>query len=113
MKLAFLAAAMMLGGTALAQTPDNSMSSTTTAATPATTVAPGNSAPERDARGIAVISDSATAPPGWNSVPAVGGTGASPSAPAAPEGSAGPLPPCTRKVTDHCTQTYERGVAKK
>jgi hypothetical protein len=116
MKLALFAAALMLGGTALAQTTDtmttdqSSMSSTTTST--GTPVTPGNSNPERDARGIPVVSDSATAPPGWTSVPAVGGTGASPTAPAQPEGSAGPLPPCSRKVTDHCTQTYERGVPK-
>jgi hypothetical protein len=115
MKLALLAATLMLGSAAIAQAQDSSMSTTTTSTTtttPGTTVAPSNAAPERDARGIAVISDAATAPPGWNSMPAVGGTGASPSAPAQPEGSAGPLPPCSKKVTDHCTQTYERGVPK-
>ena len=73
-------------------------------------VAPGNTAPERDARGIPVISAPAATPPGWNQAPSIGGTGASPSAPAAPMGSAGPLPPCSRTVTDRCTQTYERGV---
>jgi hypothetical protein len=26
--------------------------------------------------------------------------------------AAGPLPPCTRTVTDRCTQTYERGRAR-
>lgn len=115
MKLPILAAALMLGGTAFAQTttdPASSTEATTTTSAPATgtTVAPGNASPERDARGIPVVSDAATAPPGWNAMPAVGGTGASPSAPAEPQGSAGPLPPCSRKVTDRCTQTYERGA---
>ena len=27
-------------------------------------------------------------------------------------GSAGALPPCSRTVTDRCTQTYERGVRR-
>ena len=110
MKLTIFAAALMLGGAAMAQTTtDTGTAAGQTSA--GTTVAPGNAAPERDARGIPVISDSATAPAGWNAPPQVGGTGASPSAPAAPQASAGDLPPCSRTVTDHCTQTYERGVA--
>ena len=28
-------------------------------------------------------------------------------------GSAGALPPCSRTVTDRCTQTYERGVRRR
>ena len=76
-------------------------------------VAPDNSAPERDARGIPVISAPATAPAGYNqgaqSVPA----GTPPPTVASPTPTAaGPLPPCTRTVTDRCTQTYERGRAR-
>ena len=52
MKLIMMAAALMLGGAAVAQTTD----STTTAPIGGQTVAPGNTAPETDARGIAVIS---------------------------------------------------------
>jgi hypothetical protein len=115
MKATIFAAALMLSGTALAQTPDTSqpttapdaMSQTTSAGTP---VAPGNSNPERDARGIPVVSDAATAPPGWNAMPGSGMPVANASAPAPTQGSAGDLPPCSRKVTDHCTQTYERGA---
>jgi hypothetical protein len=116
MKPMIFAAALMLSGAAFAQTTTDTMpagqpdASTATAPAAGMTVAPDNSNPRRDARGVPVVSDAATAPAGWNSQPSVGGTGASPSAPAAPQGSAGPLPPCTRKVTDHCTQTYERGV---
>lgn len=111
MKLTIFAAALMLSGAAYAQdTAPAAQPDATTAAAPATNVAPDNSNPRRDARGVPVVSDGATAPAGWNSQPSVGGTGASPSAPATPQASAGPLPPCTRKVTDHCTQTYERGV---
>jgi hypothetical protein len=74
------------------------------------TVAPGNTSPETDARGIKVISDAATAPAGYNQ-PAqtlAPGSAIPTVAPPTPTAS-GPLPPCTRTVTDRCTQTYERG----
>jgi hypothetical protein len=109
MKSMIFAAALLMSGAALAQTTDmTTTTSTDTGMTAGTTVAPGNSAPERDARGIAVVSDAATAPPGWNMPPGTPGA-ANPSAPPPSQGSAGPLPPCTRKITDRCTQTYERG----
>jgi hypothetical protein len=100
MKLTIFAAALMLSGTAFAQTESTSPS-------PGSSVQ--SSAPERDARGIPVVSDTATAPPGWNTPPGTGPV-ANASAPAQPQGSAGELPPCSRTVTDRCTQTYERGV---
>ena len=112
MKFVLMAAALMLGGTAVAQTTDTETTTTTTTTMAATgqAVAPDNSAPERDARGIAVISAPATAPAGYNqpaqTVPA--GTPPPAMGPAPTMGSAGDLPPCTRTVTDHCTQTYER-----
>lgn len=149
MKLVMMAAALMLGTAAVAQTttPEEETDSTatettttqtapapdattsipppmTTAPTPATgniptmgtggqTVAPGNTAPETDARGIRVISAPAEAPAGYNqgarTVPA--GTPMPTVAPPATSAS-GPLPPCTRTVTDRCTQTYERGRAR-
>ena len=97
MKLIVMAAALSLGAAAGAQT----------------TVAPDNSAPERDARGIPVVSAPATAPAGYNQPPQTvpAGTPAPTVAPPTPT-SAGPLPPCTRTVTDRCTQTYERGRAR-
>ena len=98
MKLTFFAAALMLSGAAIAQAPTQ----------PA--VATSNSAPERDARGIPVVSETATAPAGWNATPGSGAPVADASAPAPMQGSAGELPPCSRTVTDRCTQTYERGV---
>src|SRR3954451_8205444 len=99
MKSVMIAAALLVGTAAYAQD--------TAATTPPTTVAPSNAAPERDARGIPVISADATAPAGWNQAP--GTPGAAPASQPAPSmGNAGALPPCTRKVTDHCTQTYER-----
>jgi hypothetical protein len=100
------AAALLIGTAAYAQDTTGSAQDTGSMAS-GQTVAPSNAAPERDARGVPVISAPATTPSGWNQPP--GTPGAAPaSAPATPEGSAGPLPPCTRKVTDHCTQTYER-----
>ena len=97
MKLVILAAALTLGGAAAAQT----------------TVAPDNSAPERDARGIPVVSAPATAPAGYNQPAQTVPAGTAPPTVAAPTPtSAGPLPPCTRTVTDRCTQTYERGRAR-
>ena len=103
MKLTFFAAALMLSGAAIAQAPTD-MSATQPAVTTS------NSAPERDARGIPVVSETATAPAGWNATPGSGAPVADASAPAPMQGSAGELPPCSRTVTDRCTQTYERGV---
>ena len=108
MKLIMMAAALMLGGAAVAQTTEETAPGNMPIAGQA--VAPGNTSPETDARGIPVISEPATAPAGYNqgaqTVPA--GTPPPTVAPPTPTAS-GPLPPCTRTVTDRCTQTYERG----
>jgi hypothetical protein len=95
MKSLIFAAALMIGGAAIAQD----------------TVAPGNAAPERDARGIPVVSDPATAPAGANQAAPAGPATPAPNQAAAftPQPAAGEAPPCSRTVTDHCTQTYERG----
>ena len=79
-------------------------------ATPAATVQPGNTEPERDARGIAVISAPAVVPPGYNGTPAAAAMGgplldAETGAPVA----AVVYPACSATITDHCLQTYERG----
>jgi hypothetical protein len=106
MKSLIFAAALMAGGAAMAQ-------DTTTMTTSGTVQAPSNAAPERDARGVPVISAPAVAPAGYNQPAQVGPAGTlTPVAPASMP-PAGDLPPCTRKVTDHCTQTYERGRAPK
>ena len=73
-------------------------------------VQPSNAAPERDARGIAVISDPAVVPAGFNGAvvgAAVGGPELNPvtGEPVA----AASYRACTRTVTDNCVQTYERG----
>ena len=94
MKAIFAAAALLTAGAAIAQD------------TPAQPVAPSNSAPERDARGIPVGSEPASAPPGTNApVPAEqpAAFGASPTTPDPPHR------PRTRTFTDTSPQTSERG----
>jgi len=108
MKSIFFIAALAISGVAFAQT----STTTTTTASEGTTVAPDNSTPKTDARGIAVISAPATAPPGFNQPPQVGGTGASPSAPPAPQPATEDYPVCSRTVTDNCVQAYERGAGR-
>lgn len=81
------------------------------------TAAPGNAAPEHDARGVAVISDAAAVPAGFNGTPgSTTGTGGPlldpANAAAAGEPAATPdaaYPACSRTVTDNCLQAYERG----
>ena len=73
-------------------------------------VEPSNSNPERDARGIPVISAAAVVPAGWNGTAAGEAMGgpeldAVTGEPVAPES----YPACTATVTDKCLQTYERG----
>ena len=105
MKSAFFAVALAIGGAAFAQT-------TTTTGT--TTVAPGNEAPERDARGIPVVSDPATAPAGANQAPPAGAAQVVPAPNQAQvftqQPSTEQYPACSRTVTDNCVQAYERGV---
>jgi len=97
MKLFIFAAALAMSGAALAQS----------------TVAPDNSAPERDARGIPVISAPAVAPPGVNEPVVVPpGTRTVPNenqaAAFATQPAPDPNPPaCSKTITDHCVQAYE------
>ena len=110
MRTAIFAAALLLGTAAVAQDYDAKPVATTSLPT---IVQPSNANPEHDARGIAVISDPAVVPAGFNGVPATA------------EGMGGPLvdpvtgettvaadvsyPNCTAEVTDNCLQAYERG----
>jgi hypothetical protein len=117
MKSALFAAALLCGGAALAQ--DDTIKTDVTTTTEATAVmpagqvvAPSNANPELDARGIPVISDAAVSPPGFNQpagMNGVGGPMVDPSAAPAPMPATQSYPPCSRTVTDHCVQTYERG----
>jgi len=107
MKATLFLIALATGGAALAQT---EMQPAT--GTGGQMSAPGNNAPERDARGIPVISDPAVVPPGWNEAPRPGGTGAPPSATPASMGTEAAPPACSRTVTDNCVQTYERNTRR-
>lgn len=98
MKLVLFAAALSLGGTAVAQNVTD------------------GSLPERDARGIPVISQPAEAPAGANQVvqvPAGAQVVAAPnqSAVFSTKESTKTYPICTREITDGCIQAYERGVS--
>ncbi len=78
--------------------------------TTAAVVEPSNSDPERDARGIAVISAAAVVPAGWNGTAAGAAMGGPELDPATGEAvAARDYPACTATVTDRCLQTYERG----
>ena len=121
MRTIYFAAALLAGTAALAQedmttTPvdtapvvaDPVMPVATTAALPAVQQ-PSNANPELDARGIAVISDPAVIPAGFNGTvsTAVGGPLVDPATGA--EMAADSYPACTAEITDNCLQTYERG----
>ena len=100
--------ALLFAGAAAAQTYPEPAPAPAPAATSGT-VAPDNSNPERDARGIPVISDAATVPAGFNNPPGMGGPLVDASAAPAPQPATDSYPPCSREVTDNCVQTYERG----
>lgn len=121
---AFALTLLLAGGAAAAQVPDPAATAyegdglatlawetegVRPGATTARIIEPGNSSPERDARGIAVISAAAVAPAGWNGVPAsaIGGPELDPATGEA--AGAASYPACTATVTDRCLQTYERG----
>jgi len=70
---------------------------------------PSNANPERDARGIAVISAPAHVPAGYNGVAATAMGGPLVDS-AGNETDGGTYPACSATVTDNCIQLYERGV---
>ena len=99
-KLFFVAAALAMSGAAVAQSGQTS--------------APDNSAPQRDARGIPVVSDPAEVPAGANqNTPVPPGATFVPNPNQqqvlAPRPATEDYPACSRTVTDNCVQTYERG----
>lgn len=108
-------------GSGIESTTTTTGPTTTTAATttlamaPASgpVVQPSNADPEHDARGIAVISDPAVVPTGFNGVTGtnVGGPLVDPSTGATIDAADDSYPPCTAGETDNCVQTYERGVS--
>lgn len=86
---------------------------TTLAMAPASpaVIQPSNQNPEHDARGIAVISDPALVPDGWNGVSgtAMGGPLLDPVSGEAVDADDASYPACSSSVTDNCLQAYERG----
>jgi hypothetical protein len=92
---------------------DGTMVATNVTAPMNPVVQPSNANPEHDARGIAVISDPAVVPAGYNGTTGtgtgVGGPLVDPATGATVTGAETSHPPCTRTVTDNCVQTYERG----
>ena len=106
----------MIGGTAFAQT-TNPAAGEDPAIAGTQTSAPGNTDPERDARGIPGrlrcgrgAGRARTKPtpvaPGAVFTPKPNQQGVF-----APRPAAETYPACSRTVTDNCVQTYERGVA--
>ena len=85
---------------------------TTLAAASDRIVRPSNADPEHDARGIAVISDPAVVPAGFNGVSGtgMGGPLVDSSTGETIDAANTSYPPCTATVTDNCIQLYERGV---
>ena len=99
MKSAFFgAAALLLAGTAFAQ-PGNTVTDPSQSTGPRGVTQQGT-----DPEGQACT------PPGFNA-----GTSAYPPCGAgnAPTAASTTPPPCSRTVTDHCIQTYERGVRRR
>ena len=116
MKTAIFAAALLIGGSAFAQ-PTNPAAGEDPAVAGTQTAAPSNAAPERDARGIPVVSDAAQVPAGANeAAPIAPGAVFTPNpnqqSVFAPRPAAETYPACSRTVTDNCVQTYERGVRR-
>ena len=113
MKTAVLAAALLVSGTAFAQH-TNPATGEDPAVAGTQTSTPSNADPERDARGIPVVSDAAEVPPGANdATPIPAGAVFTPNpnqqSVFAPRPAAETYRPCSRTVTDNCVQSYERG----
>ena len=109
MKIVMFAVALAMSGAAFAQSEPMTTDKPEMVVPMSQTVAPDNSNPELDARGIPVISDPAFVPAGFNMTPGVGGPFVDASSPAATEPATESYPACTREITDNCVQTYERG----
>ena len=118
MKTFLFAAALLAGSAALAQDdmttmPDDTKPVVTdTYAAPSALPAiqqPSNANPEHDARGIAVISDPAVIPAGYNGTVATGVGGPLVDPATGKVAADDSYLACTSEVTDNCLQTYERG----
>ena len=103
------------GMTAIVPVPDDSAPgglSTQVITTPASgkIVQPSNANPRRDSHGIAVISDPAIVPNGWNGVTSAAAMGGpmddSATVDTMPTRSG--VPVCSATVTDHCIESYRQ-----
>jgi hypothetical protein len=120
MKAFLFAAAISVSGIALAQnTTNNDMNTTATQGTQPSGETVDDPSQATGPQGVTQQgtdpSGQANAPAGTNQAPM--GTGMAqpmPDQQAAftPRPAAGEYPPCSRTVTDACTQTYERGVRR-
>ncbi len=113
MKTVMFAVALAMGGAAFAQSEPMKTDKPEMFVPMSQTVAPDNSNPELDARGIPVISDPAVSPPGFNMPAGVGGPFVDASQAPAPQPATQSYPACTREITDHCVQTYERSHGRR
>lgn len=117
MRTAIFAAALLVGTAAIAQDYETTAPADTWTATTTTTtslpvvVQPSNANPEHDARGIAVISDPAVVPAGFNGIAdtGMGGPLVDPATGKTVVASDDSYPNCTAEITDNCLQAYERG----
>lgn len=108
MKMVVFAAAMMLGTAAVAQT-GNTVDDPSQSSGPRGVTQQGTSP-----------NGQACTPAGYNAgtgayPPCAGGDGTSGNGMSASSGTSagGSMPACSRTVTDHCVQTYERGVRRR
>lgn len=104
MKMLIFAAALSISGIAFAQSqPSGQTVDDPSQATGPQGVTQQGTDPNGQAVAPAGTNEMATPAPGQATVPSVGG-------PFEPRAAAGDYPPCSKTVTDSCTQTYERGV---
>ena len=101
------------GTTALVPTPDDSAPggmSTTVVTTPASNkvIQPSNANPRRDDRGVPVVSDAAVVPNGVNGVTGSTAMGGPINDTANAQTTSADMPVCSRKVTDHCVESYRQ-----
>jgi hypothetical protein len=103
MKVILFAAALTLGSAALAQT-GNTVADPSQSSGPRGVTQQGTDPEGQPCTPAGYNAGTSAYPPCAGDMSAGTGTGM---------GDAGSLPPCSRTVTDRCTQTYERGVRRR
>lgn len=115
MKTILFAAALTLGGAAIAQTADQTQPADSSQPSGETVDDPSQATgPQGVTQQGTDPNGTATAPAGTNQAPTGEPAVASANQQAAftSQPAAGNYPPCSRTVTDSCVQTYERGVRR-